>query len=161
MMQKQITVYKLEQPYTFHVMEICSIAEISDIEKVKAMFSRANMIVDAQFYYTNPLLYIFLDDGIEKDFAQLYENYYLIPPRFYDSIEINDDYFAVNQTFISKIGSLTQFSEESATVKPPRKELQALEDQGDSIHDSYFDLYQSHGLYMIGIRKPKQGKEAA
>lgn len=111
------------------------------------------MIVDAQFYYTNPLMYVLID-SVSSDLARLYENYYLIPPRLYDSIQLNEDFFAVNGMFIKTIGSLSQLSEESASVKAPREELQYPKDK-PSIEDSLFNLYQQKGLYLVGIFKEK------
>ena len=107
------------------------------------------MIVDAQFYYTNPLMYVLIGD-IAPGFACLYDNYYLIPPQLYDAIQLGDDFFAVNESFIKWIGSLSQLSEDSASVKAPKKELQDPNDE-PSIGDNLFDLYQKQGLYLIGI----------
>lgn len=148
MNDQEIVVYKIEQAYTAHIMEVSSIVGVSDIASLKDIFREANMIVDAQFYYTNPLMYVFVDNVL-PDFAQLYENYYLIPPRLYDTIDIDHSYFAVNERFIEKISSLLLISGKEQL----KKELQAPEDQPTSILDSVFNLYQASGLYLIGIER--------
>lgn len=148
MNEQEIVIYKIEQPYTAHLMEISSAVGVSDIESIKEIFMRANMIVDAQFYYTNPLMYVFVDT-ILPEFAKLYEGYYLIPPRLYDSIDIDYSYFAVNERFIETISSLLLISEGEQV----KKELQAPEDQPTSILDSLFNLYQEAGLYLIGVER--------
>lgn len=148
MNEQEVVVYKMEQPYTAHIMEVSSTVGASDIASVKDIFMTANMIVDAQFYYTNPLMYVFVDN-ILPDFAKLYENYYLIPPRLYDAIDIDYSYFAVNQRFIETISSLLLISGKEQL----KKALQAPEDQPTSILDSLFNLYQEAGLYLIGIER--------
>lgn len=146
MNEQEIVVYKIEQPYTKHIMEVSSTVGVSDIKSIKYIFCRANMIVDAQFYYTNPLMYVFVDN-ILPDFAKLYENYYLIPPRLYDAIDIDESYVAVNERFIETISSLLLISEKEKS----KEALQAPEDQPTYILDSMFTLYQESGLYIIGI----------
>lgn len=153
MKEKQMFIYKLSQPHTQHVMEICSTVGAAELSQVKEIFSRANMIVDAQFYYTNPLMYVLID-SVSSDLARLYENYYLIPPRFYDAIQLNEDFFAVNEMFVKTIGSLSQLSEESGGLKAPRQELKNPKNE-PSIEDSLFELYQQKGLYLIGIHGEK------
>ena len=145
---QETVIYTIEQPYTQHAMEVSSTVGISDIEAIKDIFMTANMIVDAQFYYTNPLMYVFVDEVL-PDFAKLYENYYLIPPRLYDSIDIDYSYFAVNERFIDSISSLLMISGKEHV----KKELQAPEDQPTSLLDSVFNLYQEHGLYVIAIER--------
>lgn len=150
MTEQQMIVYKIEQPYTQHLMEVSSSVGASEIEAVKNIFTQANMIVDAQFYYTNPLMYVFVDN-ILPDFAKLYEDYYLIPPRFYDIIDIDESYIAVNECFIETISSLVLLSGNEQV----KKELQAPEDQPTSVIDSLFNLYQEVGFYLIGIERKK------
>ena len=152
MKEQHMIICKIEQPYTYNVMEICSTVKNADIEKIKQVFSRANMIVDAQFYYTNPLMYVFVDE-ISPHYAQLYENFYLLPPRFYDNMEINDSCLAVNSKFIEKISSLSQLSENSIDMKPNKEPFMDAQDQPDSPIESLFNLHQEYGLYIIGIRR--------
>lgn len=152
MKEQRMMIYRIEQPYTYHLMEIWATKEVSTIDDVMTKFSRANTIVDAQFYYTNPLLYISCDE-ISPQYAKLYEGLYLIPPKLYDTIEFGDGPFAVNSKFIKDIGSFQEMSDNIATPKPLRQELMGPEDQEKSVIDSLFNLYQKHGLYIIGVEK--------
>ena len=152
MKEQHTIICKIEQPYTHNMMEIYSTIKNADIEKIKGVFSRANTIVDAQFYYTNPLMYVFVDE-ISPHYAKLYENYYLIPPKLYDSMEINDSYVAVNSKFIEKISSLSQLSENNIDMKPNKEPFMDAQDQLDSPTESLFNLHQAYGLYIIGIRR--------
>ena len=93
MAAQDVIIYRLEQPYTEHLMEICAIGETFQKEQMQSIFSKANMIVDAQFYYTNPLLYILLDK-VSPHYANLYGNYYLLPPKTYDSLKFDTNHLA-------------------------------------------------------------------
>lgn len=151
MKEQRVTIHRIEQPYTFHLMEIWAAKDVLTDDFV-AKFSRANTIVDAQFYYTNPLLYILCDE-VPPQYAQLYEGLYLIPPKVYDTMELGHGPFAVNEKFIEEIGSLPEMSDNIASPKPLRQELMGPEAQVKSDIESLFDLYQEHGLYIIGIEK--------
>ena len=94
-------------------------------------------------------MFIFIEDAI-ADAAQLYDNYYLLPPKLYDSLDMDTSYIAVNSVFLKHICSLTQLTEDVG-MKGERKELQAPEDSNAGAMDSLFMLYQEHGLYIIGI----------
>lgn len=148
-MNNYLTIRKLQQPYTKHVMEIGVAGDGTLIDTVSQAFSKACEIVDAQFYYTSPLLFIFLDD-VPQDAAKLYDTYYLLPPKLYDSLDIDTSHLAVNQVFLKHICSLTHLSED-ASVKGERKELQAPEDSNAGVMDGLFELYQEYGLYIIGV----------
>ena len=152
-MSNYLTVRKIEQPYTKHVIEAGVVDDKYDIQEVMPIFSKACMIVDAQFYYTNPLLFVFISEKESENFAQLYDNYYLIPPRFYDTISIEMDCLAINAMFIKHICSLVELAEEEPTLKPTTKELQERETSPPNALHSLFALYQEQGLYVIGIKK--------
>ena len=152
MKEQRMMIYRIEQPHTYHLMEIWATEEVSTVDDIVKKFSRANTIVDAQFYYTNPLLYISCDE-VSTEYAQLYEGLYLIPPKLYDTIEFGNGPLAVNSKFIEEIGSLSEMSDNIASPKPLRQELMGPEDQEPSVLDSLFSLYQEQGLYIIGIEK--------
>ena len=155
-MNNYLTIRKIQQPHTKHILEICVANDKIDISKIVSDFSRACTIVDAQFYYTNPLLFIFVDPMDCSEFAQLYVDYFLVPPRYYDAIEINTDAIAVNASFIHQICSLNEFSEEDPSLKQTHKEFQENVDTQPSPLNSLYQLYQDKGLYIIGIRRKNE-----
>ena len=150
-MNNYLTIRKIEQPHTKHIMEVCASDDKFDIQEVTTTFSKACTIVDAQFYYTNPLLFVFVKKEDCTEFAHLYADYFLIPPRYYDTIDIDTNCIAANAVFIDHICSLSGLSEEEPRVKHSQKELQEREDTAPHTLNSLFELYQEKGLYIIGI----------
>ena len=96
--------------------------------------------------------YIFVKLEECAEFAQLYESYFLIPPRYYDTIDVNTTCIAVNAIFIKHVCSLSELSEEEPKLKHPYKELQEEVDTTPNVLNSFFELYQEKGLYIIGIK---------
>ena len=95
--------------------------------------TKAIDIVDAQFYYTNPLMFAILDaDADVSKHARLWGNYYLLDVETWDTVALIDDIFAVNQTFDEIIGV---------------GDLSELDDL-NALHA----LHAQHGMYIIGIR---------
>ena len=155
MKQHQLTIHKIEQPHTLHLLELYVTSATVSVENYLSIFSKADEIVGAQFYYTNPLLYTLVDGQDCADYAQLYGDYFLIPPRFYDAIEMDFEVFAVNDEFIKQFGSFAQHNQERASLKELNDEFtDKAPDQGNhDILDNLFFRYQEKGLYVIGIRK--------
>ena len=149
-MTDSLTICKLQQPHTKYIMEVGIVGDAVSLDAIKATFLKACMIVDAQFYYSNPLLFVFIED-VPADAAKLYDSYYLLPPKFYDTIDVDTSHIAVNAVFLKHICSLTQLTED-ASLKGERKELQAPEDSDAGMLNSLFMLYQEYGLYIIGIQ---------
>lgn len=152
-MNNHLTIRKIEQPHTKHLLEIGVENDRFDIQAVTPIFSEACTIVDAQFYYTNPLLFIFVEPDACDDYAQLYGDYFLIPPRYYDTIDIDTDCIAANAVFIDHICSLSGLSEEEPRLKHSHKELQERSDTAPNTLNSLFELYQEKGLYIIGVQQ--------
>lgn len=144
MITQNVIIQRLEQPYTAHLMEICSTGEVAERAQMQSIFSKANMIVDAQFYYSNPLIYILLSGEVSTHYANLYANYYLLPPKIYDSLTFDTNHIAVNAKFLDDIGSIADL----LSGHNNRKELELNEGKADN---SLFGLYQSFGLYIIGV----------
>ena len=155
MKQNQLIIHKIEQPHTLHLLELYVTNTVANVEKHLSTFSKADEIVGAQFYYTNPLLYVLVDDEACEDYAELFADYFLIPPRFYDAIEMDFEVFAVNDEFIKQFGSLSQHSQERVSLRELNDEyIDKAPDQGNhDILDNLFFRYQEKGLYVIGIRK--------
>lgn len=163
MNSNQLLIYKVEQPKTLNIIEICLLSpQTQQMEHIQSVFSQAVEIVDAQFYYTNPLLFVFVNEAECKDFAELYDGYFFIPPRLYDAIDIAAESIAVNAEFIKQIGSLATISENEARLNPAQDEYNYdPSHESASVFNNIFQLYQEKGLYMIGIRKEQeQGKES-
>lgn len=150
-MIKQLTIKKIEQPYTKHILEIGVADDKFDANVLTPIFSKACTIVDAQFYYTNPLMFVLSTPEQCKEFALLYDNYYLIPPRFYDTIDINLNCLAVNYRFVQDVCSLALLAESEPQLKHSQKELDNPQETPPNRLNSLFDLYQQKGLYVIGI----------
>ena len=149
-MTDSLTICKRQQPHTKDIIEVGIVGDAVSLDAISETFLKACMIVDAQFYYSNPLLFVFIED-VPSYAAKLYDNYYLLPPKFYDTIDIDTSHIAVNAEFIKHICSLTQLTED-ASLKGERKELQAPEDSDPGPLNSLFTLYQEYGLYIIGIQ---------
>ena len=71
--------------------------------KFREQLLHVDDIVSAQFYYTNPLLYMFLNGNIEHH-ACLYDNVYLLNTSLWDEIEVEYPILAVNDLFVKQIG---------------------------------------------------------
>ena len=91
-----------------------------------------------------------VDDVECINFAKLFDKYYLIPPKLYNSLELNTECIAVNATFIKRICSLSQFSPETSGLNTPNKALEVRDETAYSL-SNLFQLYQEKGLYIIGI----------
>lgn len=102
------------------------------IKSVTEQCRNAVMIVDAQFYYTNPLFFIFIDDVSEH--ACLYDNYYLVDASKWDEIILLHDIFVVNQNFLDDL--------------PPVNLL----DNFSNLLPNLKEYHQEFGLYIIGIK---------
>ncbi len=89
--------------------------------------------------------------------TQLYGDYFLIPPRFYDAMDMDVQMLAVNAEFITQFGSLSQQSPRTSGLKEPNNEFKekAPKEGNHDILDSLFFRHQEKGLYIIGIRKPQ------
>ena len=138
-------------PKTCHPYQICA-SEIADIDTHKADFEIAINIVDAQFYYTNPLLFVFVKSEECEEFAQLYGDYFLIPPRYYDALDLDTRCIAANFVFIDHICMLSELSKDEPRLKHSHKELQEQADTQPNMLNSLFQLYQEKGMYIIGVK---------
>lgn len=142
---KTISIRQIQLPHIEHVMEVCTTLGTFD-ENLLSVFSKACEIVDAQFYYTNPLMFIFVDSEDCETYAQLYDNYFLIPPKLYNSLDLDVECVAVNTVFLEHICSLSQIGK--ATTRSLEKETEKDINSFENIPK----LYQDKGLYLIGIR---------
>ena len=148
-----LSLRQIQQPHTLDILEVCLLNDDIVFETILPIFSKACEIVDAQFYYTNPLLFVLVDESGCIDFAKLFDKYYLIPPKLYNSLELNTECIAVNATFVKRICSLSQFSPETPGLNTPNKTLEVIDETAYSL-TSLFRLYQEKGLYIIGISTP-------
>lgn len=97
------------------------------------VFLEADAIAGAQFYYTNPLLFLLIA-GETKRHAPLYGNHlYLLNVEDWGLVTPTHPVFATNQNFIEQIGSITDFYEHNP--------------------DKLFEDHIEHGLYLIGIHE--------
>ena len=142
---KSILIQQIQQPHTKHVLEVCTTQSAFD-EELVSLFSKACEIVDAQFYYTNPLLFVFVDAEDCEEYAQLYDDYFLIPPKLYNTLDLDVEFVAANIRFLENICSLSQIG------KTTTRALEA-ETPVPNPFENLFKLYQDKGLYLIGIRK--------
>lgn len=124
----QICKNTIEQPATRHRLEIIS-ESIQLIEQYTETFLSTDDIVDAQFYYSNPLLYLIINDV--KDQRCLYGNLYLLNVEDWEFLT-HEPIFAINQVFAEKIDTIKY-----SFVLDPQHMI---------------ELHQTHGLYLIGIK---------
>ena len=153
MSQDYLAIRKIYQPHTRHILEVCTSDSEEKLKEFTAAFSEACTIVDAQFYYTNPLLFVFVEPEDCVDYTCLFDKCFLIPPRFYDTIEIDVECLAVNAAFVKNVGSLSYVSQNAPRLKQPKDEFGNSESQDhNTIFDSLFRVYQEKGLYVIGVK---------
>lgn len=120
------------QPATQYRLKVT--AESLDLlSQFTEIFAHADDVVGAQFYYTNPILYVLLlpDEDMEHH-ACLYGNYYLLHIRSWETLEMAHDVIAVNQNFLDDIGSAED------TLMFNITELEKY--------------HNEHGLYLVGIK---------
>ena len=119
-------------PTTEHRLEIFA-ESIDLINRWTDPFLDADAIVGAQFYYSNPLLFMPIT-GDMKRHASLYGNdLHLLNIEDWGLVAPTYPVFATNQNFIEHIGPITDFYEHD-----PNK---------------LFEYHIEHGLYLIGISK--------
>lgn len=122
---------------THHTYQIYA-SEIAEINKHKTEFQNAIRVVDAQFYYTNPLLFFCVRDisNVDlSDWGQLWGAYYLVNITDIEEVLFKEEIFAVNERFLEQIGNLD-------TV---------MEDE----NFSFLALHEKHGLYVVAILQQK------
>lgn len=103
------------------------------IDKWSSVFIQSDKIVGAQFYYTNPILYMLLNET-DAQSSCLYDNIYLMNMENIDPNHPNfiQDASAVNHNFLEQIGSYY--------------------DKIDHLSANLLDLYYNeYGLYLVGI----------
>ena len=116
---------------TGYAMEMIS-DDFNLIARFTGLFAKADDIVGAQFYYTNPLIYMIVEGEIEG--ACLYGDYYLLDIESWGEIVLQHPVLAVNQVFLERIGD-------------PKGLFQEFE-------MSTFKKYHNiHGMYIVGIKE--------
>lgn len=119
-------------PTTEQHLEICA-ESIGLINQWTQVFLDADAIAGAQFYYTNPLMFIPIAGETERH-APLYGNHlYLLNVEDWGSVTPTHPVFATNQNFIEQIGPITDFSDHNP--------------------DKLLEYHLEHGLYLIGIHQ--------
>lgn len=122
-----------QHPETDLHLEIVS-NQTEMIDKWSSIFIQSDKIVGAQFYYTNPILYMLMKSADTQNSACLYDNIYLMNV---DKTDVNSSNFlrvasAVNHNFLEKIGSYF--------------------DRFDQITANLIEMYHhEYGLYLVGI----------
>ena len=155
---KGLQIRKVELPRTERLLEVSTESDYEDVEEWIPLFSKACEVVDAQFYYTNPLMFVPVDEDEVDLMVELYQNYYLIPPKFYDRMDLDLGVVAVNQIFLEIIGSLATISQGAGLVS---KHVEYTDDVFNEQLSSLFALYEQKGLYIIGVLHGSSEKEAA
>ncbi len=126
---KQIVMH----PTTEHRLEIFA-ESIDLINEWTDSFLDADAIVGAQFYYSNPLLFMPIAGDMDmKRHARLYGNLYLLNIEDWGSVPLAHPVFATNHNFIEQIGPITDFYEHDP--------------------DTLLEDHLQHGLYLIGIQE--------
>lgn len=119
-------------PTTEHHLEIFA-ESIDLINQWTHVFLNADAIAGAQFYYTNPLLFMPIAGATERH-APLYgDHLYLLNIEDWGSVTPTHPVFATNQNFIEQIGPITNFSKHNP--------------------DKLLEHHLNHGLYLIGIQR--------
>lgn len=98
------------------------------------VFVEADKIVGAQFYYSNPFIYLLGKDFDPDTSGHLYGNLYLI--NVANLNEINEAQFdnritAANSVFLDKIGKYA--------------------DVASDVSNNFVKYHEEYGLYLIGI----------
>jgi len=107
---------------------------IEDIDTRKADIESAINVVDAQFYYTNPLVFAFAKDSPDinlQDWGHLWGNYYLVNIMDLAEFVPTEAILAVNHRFLEQIGQMNLVMENDMI------DFQAL--------------HEEHGLYVVAI----------
>lgn len=116
-----------ETGYAFEVVSI----DAEMISKFTPIFQEADKVIGAQFYYTNPVLYMLIDDLDEDACACMYANYYLINTSGDHSHEFVPGIAAVNYVFLERIGS--------------------YKENASKLGENFEAFRRAHGLYLVGI----------
>ena len=122
----------VEHPLTQRKLDVVS-ESYELLCQYKDQLLRADDIVSAQFYYSNPLLYLLLDGETQRH-ACLYDNLYLLNTSMWDEIEIEHLILAVNDLFVQHIGfENTEKLSQLVNANTLKK------------------FHENYGLYLIGI----------
>ena len=119
-------------PKTEHVYQIYT-NEVDSMVASKAQLEHAINVVDAQFYYTNPLMFIIMEDSSELNLdncGHLWGDYYLLNIFDIEEYTPKTQIAAVNQTFMQQISDITAFFESDLDIEA---------------------LYLDHGFYVVAI----------
>jgi hypothetical protein len=90
------------------------------VDEHKARLKTALNIVDAQFYYTNPLLFVILKDASALEtskWSPLWKNYYLTKMDIGMYLDRMHPVMLANQTFIEQVGSIQNIIDNLDTVR--------------------------------------------
>lgn len=117
-------------PETGYIVEMVA-QNLGMLETWESTIIDADKIIGAQFYYTNPILYL-LGAGMDPlASAPLYDNYYLMNISKLQRDQFFPGIVAVNSVFLNQIGKYSEVSGE-------------LSQDIESYHNQY-------GLYLVGI----------
>lgn len=94
-------------------------------------FIRADKIVGAQFYYSNPILYLIGQDIDPETCARLYDNLFLMNVDKINPANFDPTITAVNSVFLEKIGSYAEHQR--------------------AVSSNFKDYHNKYGLYLVGI----------
>ena len=127
---KSFMVQTVEHEETNYSLDIVA-RSLEDITLYTPLLTQADKVVGAQFYYTNPLVYMLVKKLDEAACARLYGDYYLVNTQLEHDHDFISNVAAVNSVFLEKIGS--------------------YRDVCDELFDNFEDFYNKYGLYLIGI----------
>lgn len=115
---------------TKYKLEIISNA-LEDMAYWAPTIIEADKIVGAQFYYSNPILYLIGEDIDVANAACLYRNIYLININEMDTGQFYDSIAGINAVFLEKIG---QYAEVASQIS-----------------NNFPSYHATYGLYLVGI----------
>ena len=101
------------------------------MRKYTPIFTQADKIVGAQFYYSNPILYLVASTLDVANCACLYGDYYLVNHTVEHEHDFIADVAAINEVFLKQIGSY-------------REKHTVVASDFDTLHDET-------GLYLVAI----------
>ena len=127
---KSMHIQNFIHPQTYHELDI--IAEDPGlIHQFADTLVDADAVIGAQFYYTNPLLFLIVEGEMNRH-APLYGDYYLLRIEDWLHLELKYPIIAINNLFSEKIGN-------------PKEIFNTFN------METFREHREADGLYIIGI----------
>ena len=133
---KSMHIQNFIHPQTHHEMDIIA-EDLALISSFGDRFIQADAVVGAQFYYTNPLLFLLVSDEDVSRHAPLYGDFYLLRVEDWLNIELKYPIIAINDLFSERIGNTKEIFSNFNMEK-------------------FIAHHDSDGLYIVGIKVAEQ-----